>query len=532
MTETVDSRSQLLLDSTPDLVWEVDRECRLRTSNRAYDEAMRLVFGRPLEPGTEVLALPISPELRAYWSGAYRRVLGEGESFVETVRRLVAPAVWMEYQFGPVVDRDGKVDGAVVVGRDVTRRCESERALERSRGELRAIYDSAPVMMAVIDRSRRVLLANPCLTSYTGISEEDLLAGRACGVLGCINALDHPDGCGYGNRCADCSLRRAIQDTFETGRTHREVERRMTVEKDGRPAQIVLVASTALVPSEDEPKLVLCLQDATARSLAEEEVRRLNEELEERVLERTAELESTVRQIEAFSYSVSHDLRAPVRAIDGYAAMLERDHAASLDDEARRLLAVVRKSTHRMGALVDDLLRLSRLGRADMKVGPVDMEHLFLEAVAEVSPHEARSEVRVESLPEAMGDPALLRVVAVNLVSNALKFSARKERPEIVVGYGPGPGGDSYFVRDNGAGFDPRYQDKLFGVFQRLHAESEFGGTGIGLALVKQIVERHGGKVFAEGRPGEGATFRFSLGKPASVSSGSHRRLGAVPSPE
>ena len=525
MAEIGDSRLSLLLDSTPDLIWEVDREFRLRLSNRAFDETIRAAVGRPFAPGDNLVAVDLEPEELEFWRTTYRRVLDDGGTVVETRRALTGTPRWMEYQFGPVAGEGGSVSGVVVVGRDVTRRLEGEAALERSRAELKAIYYNAPVMMAVIDRSRRVLLANPSLTAFTGVPEEELLAGRACGVLGCINAREHPDGCGFGTACSDCALRTAIEDTFETGRTHREVERRLVVDRGAGPVRIVLLGSTALVPTGNGPRLLLCLQDVTARVDAEEEIRRLNAELEQHVAERTAELQGAVRQMETFSYSVSHDLRAPVRAIDGFSAKLERDHGEALDVEGKRLLAVVRRSTHHMGELVDDLLRFFRVGRTDVTAGPVNMAKIVGEALAEVVPEGGRLDVRVGPLPEATGDAALLRVAVQNLLANAVKFSARQERPVIEVGHGPGPEGDAYFVKDNGAGFDPRYADKLFGVFQRLHSESEFGGTGIGLALVKQIVERHGGKVWAEGRPGEGATFRFSLGRPPTTASGSLQRL-------
>ena len=242
-----------------------------------------------------------------------------------------------------------------------------------------------------------------------------------------------------------------------------------------------------------------------------ERVRRLNAELEQRVLERTAELESANRELEAFSYSVSHDLRAPLRAVHGYAQMLDEDHGAKLDDEGRRLLGVVRASAQQMGRLIDDLLKFSQVGRRSLSRSRVDMRALAGEVIAEIAPDFPRSSLELGALPEAQGDRALLRHVWVNLIGNALKYSARSAEPRVEVS-GRVDGAEClYTVRDNGAGFDMRYYDKLFNVFQRLHREDEFEGTGVGLAIVQRVVARHGGRVWAEGAVGEGARFTFVL---------------------
>lgn len=241
------------------------------------------------------------------------------------------------------------------------------------------------------------------------------------------------------------------------------------------------------------------------------EVSRLNTELEGRVQERTAQLESANRELESFSYSVSHDLRAPLRAIDGYALMLEEDYAARLDDEGRRLLGVVRESSGQMARLIDDLLAFSQVGRKSLSRGQVDMAVLAREVVSDLTREKSVARVEVGELPAAEGDRPLLKQVWSNLVSNALKYSGKRELPLIQIG-GRVEGREwIYWVRDNGTGFDMRYYSKLFGVFQRLHRAEEFEGTGVGLAIVQRIVLRHGGRVWAEGAIGEGACFRFAL---------------------
>ncbi len=226
--------------------------------------------------------------------------------------------------------------------------------------------------------------------------------------------------------------------------------------------------------------------------------------------ERTAQLQAANRELEAFSYSVSHDLRAPLRAVDGFARMLEDGYAHALDAEGKRLLGVVRDNSRRMGGLIDDLLEFSRIGRAAPARERIDMTVLAREAAAEAM-GELRSAVEIGELPAAAGDRALLRQVWLNLIANALKYSGTRERPLIQIGGKAQDGELVYWVRDNGVGFDMGYAHKLFGVFQRLHREDEFPGTGVGLAIVQRVLERHGGRAWAEGTVGEGACFYFSL---------------------
>jgi light-regulated signal transduction histidine kinase (bacteriophytochrome) len=233
-------------------------------------------------------------------------------------------------------------------------------------------------------------------------------------------------------------------------------------------------------------------------------------ELETTVQKRTEALAAANKELESFSYSVSHDLRAPLRAVDGYARMLEEDYAERLDEEGRRLLSVVRQSSQRMGRLIDDLLAFSRLGRQEPSKQVLDMAELAREVVNELR-NGSTASVRLDALPRARADRALMRQVWVNLVGNALKYSGKRNDAEIEIGGRQETGQNVYWVRDNGVGFDMRYADKLFGVFQRLHRSDEFDGTGVGLAIVQRVVTRHGGRVWAEAKPGQGACFHFSL---------------------
>jgi signal transduction histidine kinase len=266
-----------------------------------------------------------------------------------------------------------------------------------------------------------------------------------------------------------------------------------------------------------EEQVTIALEVATQLAVAignarlYEKVQRLNAELEGRVQERTRELESANKDLESFSYSVSHDLRAPLRAVDGYAQMLEEDYGAKLDAEGRRLLGVVRGEAARMGRLIDDLLKFSQVGRRSLARSSVDMHALASEVVAELSAEFPKARVVLGRLPAVPGDRALLKQVWLNLVANALKYSSRAQSPRIEIG-GRSEGGKCvYTVRDNGAGFDMRFQDKLFKVFQRLHRQEDFEGTGVGLAIVQRVIERHGGRIWAEAVEGQGASFQFAL---------------------
>ncbi len=296
-------------------------------------------------------------------------------------------------------------------------------------------------------------------------------------------------------------------ELLRTGRWEGELRH---TKADG--TKVVVASRWALQRDElEQPIAVLeTNNDITVRKHREDEIKGLNREL----AKRAADLEAANKEMESFAYSVSHDLRAPLRHIAGYAELLQKQASSLLDDKSRRYMEMIRESSKRMGALIDDLLGYSRIGRAETKLSAVDLEQLVGEVVAELRQETKGREIawKIGPLPVCTGDRSMLKLVFVNLLSNAIKFTRKRPRAEIEIGCTDGREDlAELFVRDNGAGFDMKYVDKLFGVFQRLHLAEEFEGTGIGLATVQRILHRHGGEIRAEGAVDQGATFYFSV---------------------
>jgi signal transduction histidine kinase len=285
-----------------------------------------------------------------------------------------------------------------------------------------------------------------------------------------------------------------------------------------RPLNRLMLATSELARGNYAHPVAIHRRDELGRLAASfhsmaTQVQHTHDELENKVRDRTRELEAVNKELEAFSYSVSHDLRAPLRAVSGYTMMLKEDYEDSFDEEAKRITGNILANVKMMGRLIDDLIAFSHLGKKEPRLMITDMQQLAETCIAELTPAWPMQQFRIDidPLPACLGDKDLLKQVWLNLIGNALKYSSKKNAPQITIGSTIGDGNITYFVRDNGAGFDSRYADKLFKVFQRLHSQEEFEGTGIGLALVKRILDKHKGRIWAESSPGSGAVFCFQL---------------------
>jgi PAS domain S-box-containing protein len=377
---------------------------------------------------------------------------------------------------------------------DQRRRRRSEEALRESEERARTIVAALPGgIVQIVDRDFRYLYADGEVLRELGLSSEEL-AGKSTGdVLGATIA-----------ETVEAQYRRVLE-----GETVR-----FEVEYEGR----TLLATAAPLRDEDgEVDRILTLSvNISDRKQAEDEVRRLNADLEVRVHRRTAELELANREAEAIAYSVAHDLRGPLRAVDGFSAMIAEESGGDLNEESRDHLRRVRAAVQRMGRLIDDLLQLSRLSRAEMAVQVVDLSALARELAADLARSEPQRAVEIVVAADlvAHGDAGLLRVVLGNLLDNAWKFTRHAPAARIAVGVAAHDKRPAYFVRDNGVGFEQAHVGKLFRPFERLHDEAQFEGSGIGLASVARIVARHHGEVWAEGLEGGGAAFFFTLGEP------------------
>jgi PAS domain S-box-containing protein len=400
-----------------------------------------------------------------------------------------------------VLIKDEKGNPKEIIGtwRDITERKEAERALQESKEELQTIYNGMVdgVLIAVIE-TRRFIHANSAICNMLGYSEAELLSMS-------IDDIHPKDRLSY------------VFDKFKA-----QAEGRITLaeglpclRKDG--STFYADVDTKPISYRGHPCLVGFFHDITERRQAEDEIRRLNEELEQRVIERTAQLETANKELESFSYSVSHDLRAPLRSIDGFSRIIFEEYGDKVDDEGKRILNVVRDSTKKMGVLIDDLLALSRIGRKDIEFTKIDMNKLAKTVCDEVITNipEKHIQFSIDPLPSAYGDPIMIHQVFLNLLSNAIKFTEPRETAIIKVGVLDVDNENIYYVKDNGVGFDMQYAGKIFGPFQRLHNDEEFKGTGIGLAIVHRIINRHGGRIWAEAKVDEGATFYFTLPKSA-----------------
>ncbi|MCX7173250.1 MAG: PAS domain S-box protein [Proteobacteria bacterium] len=445
-----------------------------------------------------------TPESAERLDAAVQGTMDTGEPY-EVDLELARPTPgtqWIVARGEAKRDAGGKIWGLRGTAQNITERKRAEAALREGDKRYKQLLDSVTdyIYTVRVEDARPVdTLHGPGCLAVMGYTPEEFAADT-----GLWYRMIHE---------ADRAAVMAQASSILAGNAVAPLEHRI-LHRDGTWRWV----RNTCVPRYDPQRRLIAydglIADITERKRVEEEVLKLNQELERRVDERTTELEAANKELEAFAYSVSHDLRAPLRHIDGFVDLLRERMATALDEESRRYMATITKAARRMAVLIDDLLSFSRMGRAEMARAQVDLTVLVQEVIRDFDA-EVQDRVidwRIEALPKVTGDRSMLRVVLVNLVSNALKFTQPRERVEIEIACEAGQDNETViFVRDNGVGFDMRYADKLFGVFQRLHREDEFEGTGIGLANVRRVISRHGGRTWAKGEVDGGATFYFSV---------------------
>jgi len=468
------------------------------TSSATLDDIFGIddKFSRDFNGWLSLIVLEQREEMRRYLEQYLIGASNRFEKEYRIIRVNDGEERWV-YCLGEVEsDADGKPLRLIGTIQDITEPKAAAIALQNAKEFAENLIRTANSIIVWLDIDGRIMLLNETAVEVTGYRSEELEGKNWFEVL--VPRDHYPDAWAEFSRLMEGGLPVRFENPILT--------------KSGEERFIEWQNSEII----ENGKIVGTISfgmDVTERRAAEEEIRKLNSELEARVKERTAALEATNSELEAFSYSVSHDLRAPLRAIDGFTRILDEDYAQVLDDEGRRVLGVISKESQRMGQLIDDLLTFSRLGRRALQPVDVDLASMIRKIFKEQAEREPnrRMKLHLPALPPAHADASLIRQVIVNLISNAIKYTRPREVAQIEVGGSVQGSEHVYFIKDNGVGFDMQYADKLFGVFQRLHSEEEFEGTGVGLALVQRIVRRHGGRVWAESTVNHGATFFFTL---------------------
>jgi len=398
--------------------------------------------------------------------------------------------IWLEGTFTNLLHVKG-VNAIVTNYRDITPRKEVEEKLIKSEKIYKTIASSIPgSVICLLDTDYRYLLIEGDMVEDLGYSKEKLLGNKIEDVL-------------------PAEVVEGIKNELEKALSGVTVARETSM----NGYDII----SRFIPLKDENDVVYAIMtvaiDITELKKAQYDVVELNLDLEDKIIKRTEQLNQSNKELENFSYSVSHDLRAPLRIIDGFSQILMEDHFSKIDEEGQDAINVIIRNARKMGELIDDLLNFSRVGKTELRISTVDMNDLIEDVLVDLRQGGIviPAELQVHKLKKARGDNNLLKQVWVNLISNAIKYSGGRQTPLIEIGMIEKGGEDIYFIKDNGAGFDMQYADKLFGVFQRLHKANEFSGTGVGLALAQRIILRHGGKIWAEAKLNEGATFYFIL---------------------
>jgi PAS domain S-box-containing protein len=475
----------------------------------ARAEALSKEFGTLITPGFEALVFKASRGIEDIYELTYIRKDSSQFPAMVSVTALH--------------DANGAIIGYLLIGTDNSARKSAEDALLKAGALQNAIFDSAYFSCIATDDKGIIQLFN--------VGAERMLGYAAADVVNKITPADLHDPKEVIERANSLSaeFNTPIAPGFEAlafkaSRGIADIYELIKVRKDGSRFPATISVTALRNEGAGIIGYLLIGTDNSARKLAEEKllkaasiqdalIRQLNSDLEERVKERTLQLESANRELEAFSYSVSHDLRTPLRAIDGFSQVVLDRFGPQLPEDGQRYLQTIRDGAQKMGALIDDLLKFARLNRQAIGKRTFDSGALVRSALDELGYPwpDRRVELRLGELPASVGDPALLKQVWLNLISNALKYTRKRASALLEIGCTKVDGVDAFFVRDNGSGFDMRFSDKLFGVFQRFHRAEDFEGTGVGLAIVQRIVHRHGGRIWAEAAVDQGATFHFTL---------------------
>jgi len=472
------ARSALLINNSADIIGVID------TASMKFEEvnqAFTSILGYGMD---EIKGVPVDFFLGDEDRTLVRDLKAKGNdriSFETKVYCKDRAIKWLQWN---VAVKDGKW---FINARDIT----LVKQVEKIRDYLTTVVKQSNDAIYIHDGEGRVISWNKGAEAIYGYSEEEALRMKIWNI---VPEFLHDET----QQTIDQLLCGAGFQAIETKR----------VTKRGKVVDVLFSASLVIDPENGARSFAIMERDITEQKIAAEQILLLNHDLRSKIIQ----LEGANKELESFSYSVSHDLRAPLRSLMGYASILKEDHSDILDVEANRMLEVIQRNAIKMNSLIDDLLEFSRLGKKEVSRVEVDMREVVDAIIGELTPSPSHEVVfNVGKLPHAMADQALITQVWTNFINNAVKYSGKKDAPRVDIDSYKEDNQTVFFIKDNGAGFDMQYADKLFGVFQRLHKQNEFEGTGIGLAIVHRVVTRHGGHVWAKAKPGEGATFYFSL---------------------
>jgi PAS domain S-box-containing protein len=487
-----DAYTRSLIEASLDPLVTISPDGRISDANLAAEK----VTGRARQElvGTDFSDYFTEPDKAR---AGYQRVFREGEvrDYELKIRHRDGHSTPVFYNASVYRDETGRVTGVFAAARDITERKRAEEALRGANAYNRSLIEASLDPLVTISPEGKITDVNAATEKVTGRTRQELI------------------GADFSDYFTEPGRARAgYQQVFQKG-TVQDYELQVR-HGDGHSTPVLYNAAVYRDETGRVIGVFAAARDITERKRAEFEIRALNAGLEQRVEERTAELEAANRELEAFTYSVSHDLRAPLRHVDGFSKLLLEEFAVQLPEDGRHYLERIRNGTRQMGQLVDDLLNLSRVGRREPDLQITGLSSLVEELVAELKAENPGRKIdwKIAPLPFVECDPALMKQVLTNLLSNAVKFTRPREEAVIEVGARRRKGREEVFVRDNGVGFSMKFADKLFGVFQRLHRAEDFEGTGVGLATVERIIHKHHGEVWAEAELDRGATFFFTLG--------------------